>query len=184
MPDSDKGKPLGNKSKGPLIWDQGMIAPSWRNFQPKMLCSSDGIHMIVSPCDPGWWANREAALDSTTGYQFKTAAGEFVIEASEDASKRVGSKSKLTTIAKKANGQTVAQFKDATNLAFDDGASFILKRKGGIPPLSQSRSEFYDKTGGLQFRTDRKKDIWLTDQTDRNHVLFLIALERFLKELD
>jgi hypothetical protein len=186
-PDNNSRKPVGNQSNGPLEWPPGTICSNWKHFHPVLLCSAEGIHMIVSPCDPGWWTKRKIEGTSESGFQFKTALGEFVIEghSSKDPSPRSSERSiKATAIWKKSNGELVAQFKGRSSIVFKDGAVFTMVRRGSIPLLAHYKYEFVDINGGKQFRIDRKNQIWLTDKTDRNRVLFLIAAERFIREVD
>ncbi|MEI6795377.1 MAG: hypothetical protein WCK39_00785 [Methanomassiliicoccales archaeon] len=144
--------------------------------------------MIVSPCDPGWWTKRKIEGSSASGFQFKTALGEFVIEghSSKEPSRRGGTEgsSKATTILKKSTGVMVAQFKGRSSLAFKDGALFTLARRSSIPLLAHYKCDCLDINKQMQFRIDRRGQIWLTDKTDRNHVLFLIAAERFMREVE
>ena len=144
--------------------------------------------MIVSPCDPGWWTKRKIDGSSVSGFQFKTALGEFVIEgnSSKESSRRAGSEktSQATTITKKSTGDMVAQFKDRSSIVFKDGTLFTMVRRNAIPLLTQYKCDCVDINGQVQFRLDRKGQIWLTDKTDRNRILFLIAADRFLREVE
>jgi hypothetical protein len=168
----ERGRPLGKQSKGPLTWEPGPVAPDWRSFSPKLLTSSEGIHMILSPCNPGWWA--EANDDATLGFQVKTSMGGFVL-----AGKRGTADLAITS---KAGERAVALVKEKS-VTFHDGAAFQILVKGGVPLLGRRRHEFANGDG-LQFRKDNKNRIWLTDATDRAHVLLLIAVDRFLQETD
>jgi hypothetical protein len=179
-------KQAGAPSKGPLMWEPGTIAPDWRSFQPKILTSSEGIHMIISPCDPGWWAKKEVEERMATGFQIKTAAGEFVVFGwTSDSVRRSGANgsSQIIYIVQKSSDMVLAQVKDNA-IAFEDGSSFKITKRGRFAGLGQRRYEFHDGRGGQQFRVDGKGRLWLTDSTDRPHVLFLIAADRFLQETD
>lgn len=179
-------KETGAPSKGPLMWEPGTIAPDWRSFHPKILTSTEGIHMIISPCDPGWWVKKEVEERMATGFQVRTSAGEFVIFGWTADNSRSGANTPthIVFLVQKSSDAVLAQVKDRAVITFEDGTAFNIAKRGRFAGLGQRKYEFTDNSGGQQFRADGKGRIWLTDSTDRPHVLFLIAADRFLQETD
>jgi hypothetical protein len=147
------------------------VAPDWKTFSAKLLTSSEGIHMILAPCDAGWWVDSNGTI---LGFQVKTSMGDFVLAGHRGSSE--------LTVTNKTSGSVVARVKEGKSIVFSDGASFRIEQKGGVPLLGKRRNEF-SSAAGPQFRVDGKNHIWLTDSTDRAHVLLLIAADRFLQEM-
>jgi hypothetical protein len=140
---------------------------------------------MMEPCTQEWWTQRKREIhERSPGYRIATAQGDYVIAGYSYPTNTRNSKLEILatgpSITDKKNDEVVARLNYRKSITFPDGHVFSIKWHNGFPFWKPDRYEFIDSTGRSQFRIERGGITWINPNAQREHVLILLAAERYL----
>lgn len=183
--------PLSANPINPLKWSRRPESfQNWKRFKPSTLSSELGYHAVKLPCDDKWWDIRKKADIASPGYTIRLPDSEYIFEGGSirqqaEAAKDLPVYNRTVVITAKRDGSIVAELDDNNKMIiFSDGARYRIVFGYWIPFKKPIRFEFFDKAGVIQFDIDSKRNIWIEKGANMKHILFLIAMERYLVDLN
>jgi len=193
-PDDNKGieeqvkvLPLEEMQNGPLRWNKRWVSTNERHYSDRLLSSKQGTFLVKSPCKSDWWKLKDERGDMSPCCIIKTEKGEYIMEGWTSAvfCRQIGGRAPFKTISivDSSTKEEVATFDDISSVRMNDGCDFRIKLRFRASFVPHIWYEFIDKDGRSQFRIDWRRRIWIADHANRDHVLLLIAADRFIREV-